>query len=142
MKRKDFLSKAAAGGSLLLVSPWYFSSCSSGDDDDDMDPGNGNNGDVMIDLSDSKYSALADVGGFVYVGNIIVIRTGTDQFTALSKVCTHQQCTVGYDPGTNELPCPCHNSRFNINGGVLNGPASSPLKKFTVTQNGNILNIT
>ncbi len=139
MKRKDFLSRTAIGGSFLLVSPWYFSSCSSSGDDDDMDPDN--NGDIMIDLSDSKYSALGDIGGFAYVGDIIVIRTGTSQFTALSKICTHQQCTVGYDPGTNELPCPCHQSRFNINGGVLNGPASSPLTKFTVTQNGNILNI-
>lgn len=140
MKRKDFLSKAAVGGSLLLVSPWYFSSCSSSDDDD-MDPGGGNTGNVMVDLSESKNANLGDIGGYLYVGNIIVIRTGNNSFAALSKICTHQQCTVEYDPGTNELPCPCHQSRFNINGGVLNGPASSPLKKYTVVKNGDILNI-
>ncbi len=141
MKRKDFLSKVAVGGSVLLASPIYFSSCGSGSSDEDMTPDPGGNGDVMLDLTESKNSNLNNVGGFVYVGNIIVITTGTNQFTALSKVCTHEQCTVGYDPGTNELPCPCHQSRFNINGGVINGPAASSLRKYTVTKSGDILSI-
>jgi Rieske Fe-S protein len=51
---------------------------------------------------------------------------------AFSAICTHMGCTVA--PKGEELDCPCHGSRFNIEtGAVLNGPASAPLAKIPVT---------
>jgi cytochrome b6-f complex iron-sulfur subunit len=95
---------------------------------------------LTIDLTDSKYSSLASAGGSHIEGSIIIINTG-DQFLALSSVCTHQGCTVAYDHGSNKLPCPCHGSVFNTTGAVLQGPASSPLKNYDITQEGDILTI-
>jgi cytochrome b6-f complex iron-sulfur subunit len=46
-------------------------------------------------------------------------------FTALSLICTHLGCTVLQD--TNGLSCPCHGSRYDEQGRVLQGPAKKPL---------------
>jgi nitrite reductase/ring-hydroxylating ferredoxin subunit len=53
---------------------------------------------------------------------------------AMTSTCTHQGCTVG-EAGAGAsifLRCPCHGSEFDRNGGVTNGPASSPLVHFQV----------
>ncbi len=46
-------------------------------------------------------------------------------FSALSLVCTHLGCSVEND--TQGFTCPCHGSRFNADGKVMQGPASQPL---------------
>jgi len=107
------------------------------------DPGDINNpanGKLTIDLNDGNYSNLSSAGGYVVKSKVIIINTG-DEFVALSSVCTHQGCQVGYDPSSGNLPCPCHGSLYSISGSVLNGPAPDPLKKYTVTREGDILTI-
>ncbi|MCL3781910.1 Rieske (2Fe-2S) protein [Prolixibacteraceae bacterium JC049] len=144
MKRLNFIKQFALGGSILLTAPVVFSSCSSNDDDmkapedDDMD----NSGDITIDLSSNAFSALGTVGGFAYKNNIIVIRSAESSYIALSKLCTHSQCTVTYSHANGNLPCPCHGSIFSTSGNVLNGPASTNLKQYSVKKEGNTLTIT
>jgi cytochrome b6-f complex iron-sulfur subunit len=60
---------------------------------------------------------------------------------ALSSICTHQGCTIGYSPSANNFPCPCHGSVFSTSGSVLNGPAPTAVKSYPVSQTGNILTI-
>lgn len=50
-----------------------------------------------------------------------------DGFCALSSVCTHLGCVTRYQPGEGQIACPCHGSRFSLEGDVLAGPAPSPL---------------
>ena len=57
---------------------------------------------------------------------VAVIREGERLF-ALSLVCTHLGCTVTVAPGG--LFCPCHGSRFDRHGFVLQGPAPMPLRR-------------
>ena len=45
---------------------------------------------------------------------------------ALSAVCSHLGCTVG--EATSGFECPCHGSRFNLHGAMLQGPAMKPLE--------------
>jgi len=142
MERKDFLQKFAIGGSILLTAPVLLNSCSDGTDDTMDDVDNGNDDDaVTIDLTSDDFSDLGTVGGYAYSGNIIIIRSGSDSYLAFSKICTHQQCTVTYNASENELPCPCHGSVFSTSGAVLEGPATSSLKKYSVNKEGDTLKI-
>lgn len=50
-----------------------------------------------------------------------------DGFHALSSVCTHLGCITRYLPDENLIACPCHGSRFDLDGEVLSGPAPRPL---------------
>lgn len=45
----------------------------------------------------------------------------------LTAKCPHMGCIVKYDPKTRELICPCHNSKFDIDGNLLQGPATTGL---------------
>ncbi len=140
MNRRDLIRNIAAGTATLFVVPSFVTSCE--DDPEDPNPNPGPNPDILsIDLADNKYSSLTSVGGSYIEDSIIIINTG-DQFLALSSVCTHQGCIVSYDHGSNKLPCPCHGSVFNTTGAVLEGPASSPLKNYDISQEGDILTIT
>ncbi|MBI3414455.1 MAG: Rieske (2Fe-2S) protein [Verrucomicrobia bacterium] len=80
-------------------------------------------------------------GGLMPDGNfypIIVSRGPNNTFFALSSRCTHQGCTVDpLDSSTNEIHCPCHGSRYAIDGKRLGGPAPSALSKFPIAFDGN-----
>jgi 3-phenylpropionate/trans-cinnamate dioxygenase ferredoxin reductase component len=47
---------------------------------------------------------------------------------AVSAVCTHMGCLVEWDSEGRVWGCPCHGSRFDPDGKVLQGPAKKPLK--------------
>ena len=43
--------------------------------------------------------------------------------------CTHMGCPLEYNEAERSFDCPCHGSRFSVQGEVLNGPAKYPLEK-------------
>ena len=67
---------------------------------------------------------------------ILLIRVDEDTVAANTIVCTHQQCNVGYNERNERLDCPCHGSRYNLNGRVIRGPAPRALKHFTAVVQG------
>jgi Rieske Fe-S protein len=60
---------------------------------------------------------------------LAVYRDAEGALHALSAVCTHQGCQVAFNPVEHSWDCPCHGSRFDIHGRVLDGPAKKPLQK-------------
>ena len=63
---------------------------------------------------------------------ILVNRTQGDQFYALSARCTHSGCVIPAGGGA----CPCHGSRFDLTGAVLQGPATTPLARYPISFDG------
>jgi glycine/D-amino acid oxidase-like deaminating enzyme/nitrite reductase/ring-hydroxylating ferredoxin subunit len=59
-------------------------------------------------------------------------RNGEGQLSAVSPVCTHMGCFVHWNTAEKSWDCPCHGSRFDAHGRVLNGPATSPLDPKTI----------
>lgn len=74
-------------------------------------------------------------------GQAGVIRRGTERtgvfhdedgaLHAVSMRCTHLGCLVRFNGAERSWDCPCHGSRFDVDGNVLEGPAVSPLERRT-----------
>ncbi len=52
---------------------------------------------------------------------------GSGGIYAVSAVCTHLGCITRYLSDEGVIACPCHGSRFDIEGNVVHGPAPRPL---------------
>lgn len=88
----------------------------------------------IIDLFLNWYPELYKTGGAVELqltgteSSIIVVRTAIDRFTAVSPVCQHQGCKVAFKE--NLFKCPCHGSRYGLDGALIAGPAEKPLVSY------------
>lgn len=58
---------------------------------------------------------------------IAVYRDENGSVHERSAVCTHLYCIVDWNATEKSWDCPCHGSRFDPYGKVINGPAISPL---------------
>ncbi len=144
MNRRDSLQKLVLGGTVLFLSPAILQSCSK---DDEPTPDTGGQGpgpqpgqNITLDLTLPENSTLNNSGGSKIVQSILIANTGNG-FIALSSICTHQGCTVGYNGTANKIQCPCHGSEYSTAGSVLVGPAPLPLQSYPVTRTGNVLTI-
>jgi glycine/D-amino acid oxidase-like deaminating enzyme/nitrite reductase/ring-hydroxylating ferredoxin subunit len=66
------------------------------------------------------------------LGKTGVFRAGDGEIHAVSLRCTHLGCLLRFNAAEHSWDCPCHGSRFDINGAVLEGPATSPLERKSI----------
>lgn len=62
--------------------------------------------------------------------HIVCLASG--EILALSRVCTHLGCSVPWNKEKERFVCPCHGSRFTMQGEVEHGPAPRPLDYYAV----------
>jgi Rieske Fe-S protein len=77
-------------------------------DYDELSPGQA----AIMKIDGENVAAFKDEAGCVH---------------AVSAVCTHMGCLVGWNETDRTWDCPCHGSRFELSGEVIHGPATAPL---------------
>jgi Rieske Fe-S protein len=79
-----------------------------------------------------SYEDIAPGAGAVVrrgLKKIAVYRDDQGSIHELSAVCTHLYCIVAWNSVERTWDCPCHGSRFDPYGRVVNGPAITPLRE-------------
>jgi Rieske Fe-S protein len=74
----------------------------------DLAPGDG----TVIESAGTSTAYYRDLAGEIH---------------AVSAICTHLGCTVAFNRGERTWDCPCHGSRFDAAGKVIQGPATEDL---------------
>ena len=73
-----------------------------------------------------------DKNGYLQTKEVAIVRNPTNpkQLIAVNPKCTHQGCDVKWAAGEKKYACPCHGANFDVDGAVLNGPATKPLTAY------------
>ncbi|HEY7704959.1 MAG TPA: universal stress protein [Acidimicrobiia bacterium] len=74
----------------------------------DLEPGEGG----VVDVDGQRVAVFIDDDGTRYT---------------MSPKCQHLGCTVGWNSRMRTWDCPCHGSRYDHTGAVINGPTTKPL---------------
>ena len=64
---------------------------------------------------------------------VFIVRAREGYFYAVSAVCMHLGCIANWKAEESTIDCPCHGSKFDKEGRVLEGPAPRPLPRFSMT---------
>ncbi len=99
-----------------VATTWLKDRVSSGEDlaAEDLRPGDA----AIVSVAGEKAAAHRDAEGVLH---------------CVSATCTHMGCTVGWNAAENSWDCPCHGSRFDVDGRVLQAPATDPLRPVEMT---------
>lgn len=104
---KEFIKENANVGK-YWVKDWFAGEL-------ELDPEDLRNGDGgVFEVDGKKIAAFRDEQGLLHLN---------------STICPHMGCHVHWNAAEKSFDCPCHGSRFDGDGKVLNGPAKSGLEK-------------
>jgi menaquinol-cytochrome c reductase iron-sulfur subunit len=68
------------------------------------------------------------------------LKQGDGEVVVYSPLCTHLGCGYTWDVADSRFECPCHLSKFSVNGDVIGGPAPRPLDRLpSRVENGRLL---
>ncbi|MFB1295205.1 ubiquinol-cytochrome c reductase iron-sulfur subunit [Mycobacterium sp. pW049] len=80
-------------------------------------------------------TAEVPVGSGVIVGEVVLTQPVAGDYKGFSAVCTHTGCLLN-EVADGTINCPCHGSKFSLDGAVANGPASRPLEPVAIRVQG------
>ncbi len=94
--------------------------------------------DFVVNYVSGKLQATEDNEG-INIGEAKIInvdgkiagayRDENDKLHIVDITCTHMGCELQWNEAERSWDCPCHGSRFDYEGHIIEGPALNPLKK-------------
>jgi Rieske Fe-S protein len=75
---------------------------------------------VMTDGGGDNAAGDLAFGGFL-------VKDGSGTLNAFAINCSHLGCSIALNAKDGSFDCPCHGSRFHLDGTVRHGPAAYPL---------------
>jgi cytochrome b6-f complex iron-sulfur subunit len=159
MKRRNFLTWMGVSG-LATSLPLAIAACAPSETDADSAVGTEENAANSDATEAPEETAVASNAAAITVGTladldaqgslviedpdkVIVIRdpNNADGVIALTANCNHQNCTVGWDAENSQFVCPCHQSKFAIDGTLEQGPATQPLQVLAASVDGDTVQV-
>ena len=157
ISRREFFLKSASAIALVSTSGFITAFINSCSNNNPTAPSNTTplatiqasvvNNEISISLDPSSPIVNKDSRALILYNNnsgaIIVEHNSDDSYKAISGICTHQGCIISnFEGSSNDFVCPCHNSKFDMNGNVVQGPASTNLAGYNTRVENNSLIIT
>ena len=94
------------------VNRYYKETFSDNNNDNNVNNNNVNNNNVNNDNNNnSNNNVKVNENTFIAKGR------------TLTRKCPHQGCMLNYNDNRKEFICPCHHSKFNLDGNCISGPA-------------------
>ena len=95
---------------------------------------------ILAPTSPNSAFIMADGGGDNAPGDLafggFVVKNGSS-VNVFAQNCSHLGCSIAFNKDAKTFDCPCHGSRFHVDGTVLHGPAAYPLSHLTWKQGDN-----
>jgi Rieske Fe-S protein len=92
---------------------------------------------ILAPTNPNSAFIMADGGGDNAAGDLAfggyVVKTA-GKAVVFAQNCSHLGCSINFNKDQQSFDCPCHGSRFHIDGTVLHGPAADPLSHLTWKQ--------
>lgn len=93
-------------------------------------------------------SPLSTVGGVALAQtlfdgiyrDVLLARIDVNVFSALNAICSHEGCIVSR-VAYPHFVCPCHGSRYDLTGRVVQGPAPAALPRYPVQYRDPVLSV-
>ena len=147
-KRRECLHLLGVGVLLSYTGCRYSKNQDISDSSEDMDYTHNSEVDTsevchetQLRIQLSMYPELSMIGGSATVSfeddfvHLLVVCVGQQDWIAVWKICTHGNCDVEWAAELDLVRCPCHNSLFDWDGSVIQGPATQSLSTFNVCLN-------
>lgn len=89
---------------------------------------------ILAPTSPNSAFIMADGGGDNAAGDLafgaFIVNHG-GKVDVFAQNCSHLGCSIALNKDAGSFDCPCHGSRFHLDGTVLHGPAAYPLSHLT-----------
>jgi cytochrome b6-f complex iron-sulfur subunit len=140
LNRRDFVTGAAltvCGGMVGCRADRAGETPADATDPSDLPPETNPQGTVDVGAA-SAYPRDGVYDRYARSDRIYIVRQDRRLY-ALRSVCTHRACLVV--PHASAFRCPCHGSRFAVDGTVTKGPATRPLPHYAIvrTEGGRLI---
>lgn len=131
VSRRAALGLGAAGAAMVVVG------CADSSETTSPSSTTASSGSASASTQGAKALVATDdvpVGGGVILADeqIVVTQPSEEVFVAMSSLCPHQGCPVS-SISDGVITCPCHDSQFDLDGTVRQGPATEGLESREIT---------